>query len=146
MSASMAGVIVGGLLPALFFGISGAFAKPSMQAGIGIGLYLICVGLAAAAAGSCFYLFSPDKTLSFRSGGYALLVGVCWAIAAGLVALALTKYGVPVAKLVPLYNMNTLVTVFIGLVVFAEWKDVSMLKLALGSLLVVAGGTLVATS
>jgi uncharacterized membrane protein len=71
---------------------------------------------------------------------------VTWAIAAGLVAVALTSYGVPVARLVPLYNMNTLVAVLLALVVFSEWRDVNAVKLLVGSLLIIAGGSLVATS
>ncbi len=42
--------------------------------------------------------------------------------------------------------MNTLVAVCIGLVAFAEWKDVHISKLIIGSVLVVIGGTLVANS
>jgi hypothetical protein len=42
--------------------------------------------------------------------------------------------------------MNTLVAVCIGLVAFAEWKDVHISKLIVGSVLVVIGGTLVANS
>ncbi|MGA1979101.1 MAG: hypothetical protein ABSG99_00840 [Sedimentisphaerales bacterium] len=146
MTQDMAGIIVGGILPAVFFGLSGVFAKPSTQAGIGTGLYLLFVGLAAALAGLVFYILLPDKTISFRSGLFALLVGLAWAIAAGLVAFSLTTYRVPISKLVPLYNINTLVAVLIGLYVFAEWKDVNAWKLLLGSLFVIVGGTLAATS
>ena len=73
-------------------------------------------------------------------------MGLTWAVAAGLVAFALSKYSTPISKLVPLYNMNTLVAVCIGLVAFAEWKDVHISKLIIGSVLVVIGGTLVANS
>ncbi len=88
----------------------------------------------------------PDKTVSFRSGTFAFLGGFTWAIAAGLVAFALSKYGLPISKLVPLYNMNTLVAVLIGRVVFSEAKDMNTTKLIIGSILIVMGGSLVATS
>lgn len=146
MTQSMTAVIIGGIIPAIFFGLSGVFAKPSTGAGISTGWYLICSGLAIAAVGILVSILIPDKTISLRSGFFASLVGFTWAVAAGMVALALTKYGVPISRLVPLYNMNTLVAVFIGLVVFAEWKDVNAVKLVFGSLLIVAGGVLVATS
>ena len=146
MTQNMHAIIMGGILPALFFGIAGAFAKPSTQAGIGTGLYLVCVGLAVAVIGLVFHLSLPDKTLSLRSGGFTVLVGLTWGIAAGMVAFTLTKYSAPISQLVPLYNMNTLVAVCIGLVAFAEWKDVHVPQLIAGSVLVVLGGTLVANA
>jgi uncharacterized membrane protein len=146
MTQNMNAIIMGGILPAVFFGLAGVFAKPSTQAGIGTGLYLVCVGLSAALVGLVFHLSVPDKTISIRSGGFAILVGLTWAFAAGLVAFTLSKYSTPISKLVPLYNMNTLVAVCIGLVAFAEWKDVHVPQLIVGSLLVVIGGTLVANS
>ena len=140
------GLIVGGLLPALFFGLSGVFAKPATQAGISTGFYLTIIGLAAASVGLLFCVISPDRTISPRSAGLTSLVGITWAIAAGLVAVGLTVYSVPVAKLVPLYNMNTLVAVLLALVVFSEWHDVNAPRLLVGSLLIVFGGSLVAAS
>lgn len=146
MTTQSTGLIIGGLLPALFFGLSGVFAKPATQAGISTGFYLTILGLAAASVGLVFCFILPERTLSLRSGGFTVLVGVTWAIAAGLVAIALTGCRVPIAKLVPLYNMNTLVAVLIALVVFSEWRDVNAVKLLIGSLLIIAGGSLVATS
>ena len=146
MTPSYWAMLIGGIIPAVFFGISGAFTKSSTQAGIGTGLYLVCIGLSITLVGICCYLLMPDRNISLRSGFFASLVGMTWAIAAGLVALALTRYGVPVAKLAPLYNMNTLVTVLIGLFLFAEWKDVQALKLLLGTCFVVIGGIIVANS
>ncbi len=146
MTQNMNAIIMGGILPAVFFGLAGVFAKPSTQAGIGTGLYLVCVGLGAALVGLVFHLSVPDKTISLRSGGFAILVGLTWAVGAGLVAFTLSKYSTPISKLVPLYNMNTLVAVCIGLIAFAEWKDVHISKLIIGAVLVVIGGTLVANA
>lgn len=146
MTQSMAAIIVGGILPAVFFGVSGALAKSSTQAGIGTGLYILCIGAAVALVGCVFCLFIPDRTINMRSGLFASLVGITWAFAAGFVAISLARYGVPVSKLAPIYNMNTLVTVVIGLFVFAELTDVNAWKLVSGALLIVAGGMLVANS
>ncbi|HQP29716.1 MAG TPA: hypothetical protein PLB81_00190 [Deltaproteobacteria bacterium] len=146
MTPSYWAMLLGGIIPAVFFGISGAFTKSSNQAGIGTGLYLVCIGISVTLVGVCYYLLVPDRNISLRSGAFAALVGMTWAVAAGMVALALTRYGVPVAKLAPLYNMNTLITVLIGLVFLAEWKDVQALKLMLGAGFVVIGGIIVASS
>jgi len=42
--------------------------------------------------------------------------------------------------------MNTLVVVVLALIVFAEHRDVTVSKLMAGSLLIVVGGTLVASA
>ncbi len=146
MTQTTAAVIIGGIIPAIFFGLSGVFAKPSTGAGIGTGPYLLCTGFAIAAVGVLMSIVIPDRAISLRSGFFAVLVGLTWAVAAGLVAFALTKYGVSISRLVPLYNMNTLVAILIGLIVFAEWRDVNAVKLVFGSVLIVAGGVIVATS
>jgi hypothetical protein len=146
MSTQALGLIIGGLFPAIFFGLSAVFSRPATQIGISTGFYLTINGLAIASVGLIFCLTFPERVLSFRSGFFTVLVGSCWALAAGLVAIALTNYGMPIARLVPLYNMNTLVAVVIGLFVFSEWRDVDAIKLLIGALLMVVGGSLVATS
>ena len=55
-----------------------------------------------------------------------------------------TKYSASISTLVPLYNLNTLIAVSVGLLVFAEWKTVAVPQLLFGSVLIVVGGTLVA--
>lgn len=57
--------------------------------------------------------------------------------------MALIRYDAAVSQLAPLYNMNTLVAVLLGLLVFAEFRDVQVLRLAAGALLIVLGGWLV---
>ena len=130
----------------MLFGLAGVFQKSSAQAGIGIGLYLFCIGTGVVLAGGVFYAALPDRTISMRSGLFASMIGLSWAIGMGLVAVALAKYTAPLSRLVPLYNMNTIVAVLIALVVFSEWKDVSVIRLLTGSVLIIAGGVLVAGS
>jgi uncharacterized membrane protein len=61
-----------------------------------------------------------------------------------LVELAIARYGTPLAKLAPLYNMNTLVVVILALLFFAEARDVAVPKLITGAVMIVIGGMLVA--
>lgn len=140
------GIIVGGLIPALFFGISGIFVKASTSSGIGLGVYLLAVGVGVLVAGMVFYYFEPEVDINICSGLFAWSAGFFWAVGGGLLALALLKYGTPIATLVPLYNMNTLITVLLGLIIFSEWQDVNLMKLLWGTLLIMVGGSLVATS
>ena len=146
MTNQTIGLLIGGLLPAVFYGISGVFAKPATEAGIGIGLYIMLIGLAVSLTGLLIYGFSPDNTISVRSGIFTVAVGLTWAIGAAGVAVALASYQVPVSRLVPLYNMNTLVAVLLGLVIFSEWRDVQTAKLVGGAVLIAIGGSMVATS
>ena len=143
MNSQTFGMIIGGVAPAVLFGLSGVFAKSSTQAGIGLPFYLGIVGLAAIVVGAMFHLYEPDTTVSSQSALYASLVGSTWALGAGLAALGLMKFQVPVSKLVPLYNMNTLIAVLLGLWVFSEWKAISIPQLLLGSVFIVVGGVLV---
>lgn len=146
MTNATTGIIIGGILPALLFGVSGVLQKASMQAGIGIGPYLLCIAVGVFGTGAVFSGLTSERLVSPTSGAYALLIGVVWSLSMGLVALALNTYQAPLAKLAPLYNMNTLVVVLIALVVFAEWKEVSSLKLLIGTILIIIGGTLVANA
>ncbi len=139
----MIGLIVGGLLPAIFFGVSAIFVKTSNQFGIGIGPYLIALGFGVVVVGFLFFLFSPDRTFSVQSGSHAFYVGLIWGIGAGLLALGVARFNAPLGKLVPLYNMNTLISVLLALWIFAEWKQIKVPQLLIGSVLIVIGGTLV---
>jgi hypothetical protein len=62
------------------------------------------------------------------------------------IALALGRYEARISQLVPLYNMNTLVAVGLGLTVLGEWREVNLLRLLLGAGLAVTGGILAATA
>ncbi len=144
MNHQSLGILIGGLLPAILFGLVGVFQKSSTRAGIGLGLYLLCAGLGVAIAGVAVYWAVPDKTISTKSGSFAVAIGLFWGLGLALVAIAMVKYTTPLSTLVPLYNMNTLVAVLLALVVFAEWRDVNVTRLLAGAALIVVGGTLVA--
>jgi uncharacterized membrane protein len=62
----------------------------------------------------------------------------------GLILLAFDRFGASVSQLAPLYNMNTLVVVLLGLLIFSEWKQVRPVPLLIGSLLIVLGAVFVA--
>jgi uncharacterized membrane protein len=69
--------------------------------------------------------------------------GIFWGLGTGCVVLGLLEYKAPLAKLVPLYNMNTLITTGLALIIFAEWREVSPVQLLAGAGLIIAGGILV---
>lgn len=143
MSLQLKGLLVGGLLPALLFGIAGLLQKSSVKAGVGLGPYLLCIGLGVLAVGLLWTATDGDHTLNLRSGILAVLLGLSWSLGAVLVMVGLSRFDVPLAKLVPLYNLNTLVVVLLALVVFAEARDIAVARLLIGALLMFLGAALV---
>lgn len=143
MSPKLLGLLVGGLVPALFFGVSGVFSKTSGDAGMPVGPHLMFIGLGVSATGVLFNLALPGGVPSSGAIASSSLLGFFWSLGIGFLFIALVRYQTPLSQLVPLYNMNTLITVAIALVVFAEWKDTNVAQLLLGAGLIVAGGVLV---
>lgn len=140
---SSVGILIGGLLPAIAFGIGALFQKHSNDLGISQAYYLVAFsgGILIAATLAAF-LFSNDlfsQPAVYSAIAHGLLFGI------GFVCLAvgLTIYQQPVSKLVPLANMSTLVTVVLGILIFSEYKSLNTLYLITGAVLVVLGGILV---
>ena len=73
MMQNMMPLVVGGLVPALFFGVAGLMTKASMRTGIGTGMFLILFGIAEVMAGGLFLLFTPRGTVQLA--GVVLLDG-----------------------------------------------------------------------
>jgi drug/metabolite transporter (DMT)-like permease len=144
LSTQSLGLLIGGLCAAVLYGLSGPFAKAGAQAGIGTGLYVCVIGLTITVTGLLLCVAFPDRTFHSEAVLPAMGFGVSWALGTACIALALSKYKVPLSKLVPLYNMNTLIGVLLALWIFAEWKQVQGWQLFFGALLMIAGGVLVA--
>lgn len=145
MTRHQLALLIGGVLPAVLLGLASIFQKLSTNAGLGAGLLLMVTGLTTAAVGAILHA-ADDRTWTGGGIGYACLFGVCWALATGGIAIALKKYSAQISQLVPLYNMNTLVAVAIGLIAFAEWRTVQPLRISLAAVLIVAGGILASRS
>lgn len=135
-------IVLGGVLPAILLGIAGIFQKFSANGGIGTGPFLIGVGLTTVVVGGVFVVVEKQAVITGQSAVFTLLYGLVWATATGFVAISLSRYGGQISQLVPLYNMNTLVAVLLGLVIFAEWRNVDPWKLLAAAVLIVAGGVL----
>ena len=145
MTKHQLALLIGGVVPALLLGLSSICQKLGAAAGLGAGPMLIAIGLTSTVVGC---VFCADGDLSWSRGGvaYSCLFGLCWATATGCIGLALKKYDAQISQLVPLYNMNTLVAVVIGLVALSEWQHLHPGRLLLGASLTIAGGVLAAPS
>lgn len=140
---NVVGLLVGGLLPALVFGIGAIFQKHSNDIGLGHSYYLLYFACGMLLASIAAYLIFPENVASQKAGVFAAGHGALFGIGFVSLAIGLTIYQIPVAKLVPLANMSTLVAVILGLVIFNEHTKVNLFYLLPGSLLIVIGGILV---
>ncbi len=146
MSKVTLALLVGGLLPAFLFGISGVFQKTAARAGIGTGPYLIAIGAVVLLAGVAVTVMQNDTTATREGVAWACGYGVLWSAGIGCIVLALGRYDANISQLVPLYNLNTLVAVAVGMAVLGEWQVVVPWRVGAGAVLAVAGGVLAATA
>jgi drug/metabolite transporter (DMT)-like permease len=144
MSNATLALLVGGLLPALLFGTASTFQKTAARAGIGTGPYLIAIGAVVLLVGLALTVAQGNSTATRAGVAWACGYGLLWSSAIGCIVLALARYDANISQLVPLYNLNTLVAVAIGLAVLGEWREVVVWRVVVGALLAVAGGALVA--
>lgn len=146
MKANLTALLLGGVLPAICFGLSGVFQKTANKEGIGTGPYLMIVGVTVVAVGALVTLVQRDLSVNLTSAVHTALCAALWAGGMMGIAMALGRYHGQLSQLVPLYNMNTLVAVGVSLVVLSEWKTVQPLMIVAASLLTIGGGVLAAFS
>jgi len=142
MSPKTIGLLLGGVAAALLFGFSGVLQKLSNSDGIGVGPYMTIAGIAVTIVGVVAWILTGDNTVHIASGLYAFGFGAIWGVASLLIALSLAKFGSNISQLVPLYNMNTLVAVFIGLALLGEYRTSNPWYLIPGTVAIVLGGYL----
>ena len=147
MSQQTIALILGGVLPALMFGISNIFTKVSNSGGMSTSAYVTIVGIAVTLVGIISnFTVGQNFTADPRSILSSLCVGVTWALGQLMIALALQKFPIPLSVISPIYNCNTLIAVCIALIIFNEWTLVSMGFLCVGAFLTTIGSILVARS
>jgi glucose uptake protein GlcU len=139
-------LVLGGFLPALFYGLAGVLQKASARAGGSAPLYVIVFGLATCLTGLAYRQIVGDSTFSGRAVLWGLLAGALFAVGAGLISTTIIQYDASISQLSPLYNMNILVTVALGLLLFAEWGTVSAPRLLIGTIVILVGGYLVSSA
>ncbi|MEM9274980.1 MAG: hypothetical protein AAGA80_18745 [Cyanobacteria bacterium P01_F01_bin.143] len=148
ISNNTLGIIIGGIIPAFLYGVSTITMKAGAEYKISTSTYLMVIGIVIFIVGllSKQVLNLPESSGNFTGLGFAVVSGLLWGLATTLVNYSIVKFGTPIAILTPLYNMNTLVAVLGGMVLFAEWKTVQSLPVFIGSILVVCGGVLLSKS
>jgi transporter family protein len=144
MTDKTMGVILGGLLPALCFGVSSVLMKLAARAGIGLGPYVLSLAVGVGLYGGFTLLTHTERLTSGRGLVFAILVGVSWAVGMALIQVALTRHHAAISQIVPLHMLNLVVTIALGFALFAEARDVEAVRLVIGATLIGIGAVLVA--
>ena len=143
MTSHALGILIGGLFPALVFSITNILIKYASENGISPPQYLIAMGIAVIIVGIGSYAFFKGGPISIKPMTFAFAAGLCWGMGGLAIMFTLQRFQTPIGVLAPLFNMNTLLTVLFALWIFAEWKQVKVPHLLVGSLFIVIGGVLV---
>lgn len=146
MNSNLIGILIGGIIPAIIFGIGGVFVKASNQQGISLNYYIIFTSIGVLIFSLIAFFMFNEKVVNFKSGTYAFIVGATWVIGVLLVAFALKKYNTPMSIISALNCTACLVTILLSLIIFSEWKEIHVIRLLIGSIMIVVGAMLVSTS
>jgi drug/metabolite transporter (DMT)-like permease len=143
MDRNMLALTIGGLIPALFYGTAGVVQKANVRAGGTVATYLMGFGLATLLGGLIFQQILGEGPSTPRAWLFAGIAGLSFAAGAGLISFAIIRYEASIAQLSPLYNMNVLVTVGMGLLIFSEFANLNVPRLLIGTITIILGGWLV---
>ena len=109
-------------------------------------LLLMLVGIAAVFIGN-FVIGKQEFVLPANPLALAAAIGAgaLWALGIAFATWAIVS-GADVARLVPIYNTNTLVAVLLGIMLLGEVPTAAnQLKVLAGAILIIAGGILVSS-
>ena len=133
-----------GLIAAFFFALNTILYKAAQQKGnfspyYGIAMFSIGIIIVAGV----FFFIKPSFEFDWKSSGLAILAGAVWAIGMIAVAIAISQ-NADVARLAPIYNINTILAVLMGIIFLKEIPDTSqMFRVIAGAILIVVGAILV---
>jgi glucose uptake protein GlcU len=106
-------------------------------------IMMMC-GIAIVMAIYLAFSKGAKPTITLPSAAAGMSQGVLWAM--GMVfSLLAFQAGADVSRAVPIFNCNTLVAVLLGILVLKEIPDAAgIVRIAIGSAMIIAGGVLVA--
>jgi glucose uptake protein GlcU len=144
MNNNLLGIILGGLIPAFLYGFSAITMKAGAEYKVSTPNYLMIIGIVIFSIGLLLkpILSTQNDSLNFTAIIFSVSSGLLWALGTTFVSYSLVKFSTPIAILTPLYNMNTLVAVLGGIIIFSEWKTINSVPVFIGTILIVGGGIL----
>ncbi|MDF3822321.1 hypothetical protein P3G55_20625 [Leptospira sp. 96542] len=139
-------LLIGGLIPSFLLGLGTVLMKFSIKAGMSLPGYLVIVGFTISIYGTIFCYVSGNNGFPIHSIFFAIVMGVSWATAIFCMSYGLSVLKIPISIISPLTNTNALIAVILGALVFAEWKDLNMIKILIGTILIITGATIVSSA
>ena len=93
-------LLLGGFIPAVLFGIVAVFQKVISRTGVGVGPYLMGIGLSIFVMGALFAWWDRDLAITTRAATFMVLFGTLWSVAMACVAIALKRYNGQICQIV----------------------------------------------
>ena len=134
-----------GLFAALFFGINPIFYKLAISEKKidPVFIMLLYSGGSFFLSIIIFLITKPNCTITLVSTCYGISAGILYGLGLLCVALAFAK-GVPASLMVPLYSINALITVCLGIFWLNEIPDIKgIIKIITGTILIIVGAIIV---
>jgi hypothetical protein len=152
MSPYIFGIILGGIIPAIGFGLVGIFTKLSTSYGLAVPLFLIILSISAfittifASITLFGFSFSDLMPISISSHSVilAVIAGSVWSLSMLCFSYGMSKLSIPISILAPITNLNLLVSIILGILFFRENNGIITSKFIIGSALMVCGAALIA--
>lgn len=120
--------------------------RASLGACASIPLYLAIVCSVVAMSGWSALFWTGGPVSGDRPVLFAAAMGATWTMAIACMAYGMGVLKLPVSIIAPLTNSNALVAVLVGAMAFAGWRNVNLSLVALGTLLICAGATVIPLS
>lgn len=143
MSNQTLGILLGGVVPAVFLALFNIFMKYSTRHDTSGFYFMLFVGLSVSIICGALILITGDRAITLHGFGFAVGSGVLWVTSISLIFYALSKYNTPLSKISPIFNANTMLVVLISLVVFSEWQEVNLPKTIAATLMIIGGSILI---
>ncbi len=143
MSNNEMGIIIGGVAPAIILGLFMVFQKLATRNGAGPGQFLIILGGISAVIGGILFFAKGEPNFPVTGILWSILSSACWGISMAGVAYALFKFHIPIGKLNPIFNTNTLTSVLIGIIFLGEWSQVEVYRVIAGAIIIITGAIIV---
>ena len=133
-----------GIIAAFCFGIQTVIYKYAAQKGNLSPYYSsFLVALGIVVIFGIVLLFKPGYSFDWKSNGLLFVSGLIWGIGFLAVAIAISQ-NADVARLAPIYNTNTLITVLLGILILKEVPDAThIFRVISGAVMIVVGAILV---
>lgn len=133
-------LIIGGVLPMIFFGVFNVFYKPvaanistgSLVLGVALGGLLVALGYDTFFGGRMIPSEISSKHFLLGIGG-----GLLWGAAVVCLGFAFEKLNANASQVIPIVNANSLITVLLALIVLQE--QVIAWKVITGTILIILG-------